>query len=222
MNSVKFELISNARVREFNWGEFRMHLEKMIIGISRSTVTPINGERWEEVLYVILRHMGLNVKWDLGSHKPGADIWIEDFAISAKSGNLKGEKLVISSYRLTRFSELSEMIDFIDSSIGKNYDIHLSCARTDYKNGSRNYKVYLVDAHLFKANDMKWSEIPGARVQGTTGWRGVHSNGIIVEIIKKMSNQLWIYYPLELCNLIIDVPIDEHELGCNGDIFLRQ
>ena len=212
--------ISKDAVYLFDWDTFKKNLDKLITGISKNTITPINGERWEEVIYTILTHMKLEPGWNPGSHKPGADLWFSGFSISAKSGNFQGGHLNISSYRLTRFSTLEKMKVFIDSVGGKNYDIHLCCARTDHSDGSRNYKVYVVDAGLFKAKDLAWSEMKGKRTTRTTGWRGVHENGIVVEIRKKMSNQLWLSYPLELCNLISDVSISKEDLGSEANYFL--
>lgn len=220
MPTLNRDTISKDSVYQFNWHEFKTHLDKLLSGISKNTITPINGDRWEEVIYVVLKHMNLNPKWNLGSHKPGADLWFNDFSISAKSGNFQNGNLIISSYRLTRFEELEQMIEFIDSDDGKNYDVHMCCARTDFDNGSRNYKVYLLDAHLFKATEMEWNEMQGVRAGGTTGWRGIHENGITVEIRKKMSNQLWLYYPLRLCNLITDITIQKAELGSEANSFL--
>ena len=45
---------------------------------------------------------------------------------------------------------------------------------------------------------MNWEEMKGVRSPGSTWWRGIHYNGITVEIRKKMSNQLRPSYPLEL------------------------
>ena len=212
--------ISKDSVYQFNWEAFKLYLNKLLIGISKNTITPISGDRWEEVIYVILKHMNLDPVWNLGSHRPGADLWFNDFSISAKSGNFKNNNLIISSYRLTRYNNLDEMINFIDSKEGKNYDVHMCCARTDFIDGSRNYKVYVLDANLFKAKEMKWEEMKGVRSPGTTGWRGIHDNGITVEIRKKMSNQLWLSYPLELCNQITDITIQKAELGSEANSFL--
>lgn len=213
------KLITSSAVLKFDWATFKNNLNKMLIGISRSTITPVNGDRWEEVIVVILRHMNHKVRWEPGSHQPGADIWIEDFSISAKSGNIKKSILSISSYRLTRFGDLKQMKTFIDSETGKNFDIHLCCARTDIAD-ERIYRVYVIDNHLFSANDMEWSEMYGTRTAGVTGWRGIHQNGIVVEIRKKMSNQLWIKYPLELCNQITEIRIEKSQLGCEAASFI--
>lgn len=217
---INKELFSKPAIRSFDWDLFKVNLDKMLIGISKNTRTPINSDRWEEVIYVVLKYMNFNPRWNLGSHQPGADIWIKEFSISAKSGNLSNGVLSISSYRLTRFENLKQMIAFIDNDSEKNYDIHLCCARIDNEY-QRVYKVFVLENNIFKAKDLTWGEMQGVRTSGITGWRGVHQNGVVVEIRKKMSNQLWINYPLRLCNQITEIKLDARKLGSEADSLIK-
>ncbi len=213
----KLKNIKKWNVLNFGWDTFSKYLKKLILFTSKTTIVPINADRWEELIYVTLKHMGKNPRWNLGSHAPGADIWIDEFAISAKSGNIQKNYLIISSYRLTRFNNLNEMISFIDGSEGKNYDVYLCCARKDLKNGNRIYKVFLIDADTFKASELKWEEMFPKKGGSPSGWRGTNRNGIKVEIRKKMSNQLWISLPINLCDEILHIEIKKNELGSDAE-----
>lgn len=204
--------ILNTNALEFDWERFSEILRQLIISNSYLSRTPINADRWEEIIYKTLKQMNEKYndleepKWILGSHAPGADVWIDKFSISAKSGNIKNNTLVISSYRLTRFRTLDEMIRFIDNA-GKNFDIYLCCARIEKSDGSRIYQIYVIDSSLFSAANLEWSETP-------SGWEGIDNDReITVKIQKKMSNQLWMAIPLSLCNKILEVEINVKDLG---------
>lgn len=199
----------------FDWNDFAAKAEKLIKYVSGSTQSPINADRWEEIIFHTLKVMGQGYqngppKWVSGSHAPGADIWVDQFAISAKAGQITGDYLVISSYRLTRFENLAAMQEFMDGP-GKNFDFYLCCARLDSRS-QRTYKVYVVPADVFIATNLSWAEAVDSRGQ-SSGWSGSDSSGVIVDIRKKMSNQLWLKVPLEYCELATEVNIPTDELG---------
>ncbi len=203
--------ITNKKVISFDWDNFSQYLKKLLEFNSENSVTPINADRWEELINAVLKYMDFKPIWNLGSHAPGADIWTDQFNISAKSGKIIDETLNISSYRLTRFLNLDEMKEFIDGD-GKNFDIYLCCARTDTPQ-SRTYQVFLVHANIIKAKKMRWKDtyFTGGKVH--SGWEGIAHNKVILNIVKNMSNQLWITIPLNLCDKILEVNISNEKLG---------
>jgi hypothetical protein len=202
--------------KPFNWKLFSIKAERLLEFASKATVAPVNAERWEEIVFHVLKSMGQiyhggDPKWEVGSHVPGADIWVDSFAISVKSGGIKNNILTLSSYRLTRFNDLGAMKMFIDE--GKNFDIYLCCARTDNLDGSRDYRIFTIPANIFYAKELTWKE-QSSRINGKiAGWRGVDKKGIIVNIQKSMSNQLWINIPLNLCTQVGEIHIQEKIMG---------
>jgi len=209
--------MARPKTQSFNWKTFSIKAKKLLDFASRSTIAPVNAGRWEEIVFHVLKSMGQKYKggdpkWEVGSHAPGADLWTDLFAISAKAGGIQKNTLSLSSYRLTRFSDLEAMKAFIDGS-GKNFDIYLCCARIDYTDGSRDYKIFVVPADIFTAKKLKWTEQLSLKNNKVSGWRGLSSNNIEVKIQKNMSNQLWINIPLELCSKIGEIHIPKKILG---------
>jgi hypothetical protein len=209
--------ITKSKTDSFDWDTFSSNAEKLLKFASWSTISPVNADRWEEIVFHILKNMGQTYKggdpkWESGSHAPGADLWTDLLAISAKAGSIKNSTLSLSSYRLTRFKDLEEMKTFIDGN-GKNFDIYLCCARIDNTNGSRIYKIFVVPADIFIAKKLKWKEQTSNKNGDITGWYGLSNNGVVVKIQKKMSNQLWIEIPTRLCSQIGEITIAKEFLG---------
>jgi len=204
----------------FEWKEFEKNLKKLITFYSRFSVLPINADQFEELVYTTLKHMGKNPEWKPGSHKPGADITIKAFAISSKSGQVANNMLTISSYRLTRFPTLQEKLNFLKNDT-REHAIYLCCARTDTKD-ERIYRIFVIPATLFHAfTDTEWEEVKTKKGE-VAGWKTCDSQGIKAEINKKMSDQLWIHFPLELCTELFQVNLQKNELGIDADLPLRE
>lgn len=223
---TKLHHTNKKSVLSFDWNKFSEKLKKLFEFDCENTRVAINADRWEEFIYIVLKNMGEKYKggdpkWILGSHQPGTDIWIDKFFISAKSGNIQNNNLIISSYRLTRFNNLEEMKKFIDSSTGKNFDIYLCSARIDQKNGDRVYKIFIVDANIFQAKKLQWEDMFLKNGNGHSGWRGTNNQGIKVEIRKKMSNQLWLSIPLRMYNLLFEVTMLKDKMGSGADKILK-
>ena len=104
------------------------------------------------------------------------------------------------------------MKDFIDGS-GKNFDMYLCCARTEDSNGTRNYKIFSVSASIVEAKKMKWKESFSKKKGSSIGWHGEAQSGVVVDIHKSMSSQLWIKIPLKLCTQIGEVTITKNLQG---------
>ena len=215
---------TKSKNRSFNWKKFSTNINKLFEFFTRYSRLPINADRWEEFIYIVLRDMGEKYKgglprWDIGSHAPGADIWIDRFSISAKSGSIKNDFITLSSNRLTRFELHEEMIQYIDGA-GKNFDFYLCCARSQNKK-KVNYSVFLIKPNVFKASSLKWEETFKKKDGLSSGWRGEGRNGICVEIIRKMSNQLWITIPLKKCTKISEFEISIDKLGATPIPYLK-
>jgi hypothetical protein len=209
--------VAKSKINAFDWITFSAKAKKLLEFASWSTITPVNADRWEEIAFHVLKSMGQKYKgndpkWESGSHAPGADLWTDLLAISAKAGSIKNDTLYLSSYRLTRFGDLAAMKIFIDGD-GKNFDIYLCCARKDSSDGSRTYKIFVVSADIFIAKKLKWKEVISTRSGKSSGWYGLSDNGVAVKIQKSMSNQLWIEIPIRLCSLIGEVTISKKLLG---------
>lgn len=223
---IKLNYITDKNILTFNWEEFSIKLKKLFEFDCANTRVAINADRWEEFIYIVLKNMGekyeeKNPKWILGSHQPGADMWIDKFSISAKSGKIQNGCLEISSYRLTRFKNIEEMKKFIDSPMGKNFDIYLCSARTDQKNGDRIYRIFLIGANIFQAKKLKWKDMHLKNGVDHSGWRGTNNKGIKVEIRRKMSNQLWMTIPLRMCNLLFEITMSKDKMGSGADKVLK-
>ncbi|MFA6503086.1 MAG: hypothetical protein WCT45_02420 [Candidatus Paceibacterota bacterium] len=196
--------------KQFDWKSFSGLIRNSFHFFSKYSRVPINADRWEEFIFTTLRDMGETYqggepKWIRGSHAPGADVWTDTFAISAKSGALKNGSIVLSSCRLTRFVSLKDMIAFLDGPAGKNFDFYLCCARIETKS-ELTYQVYKVPAEVFAASSVSWKETK-------SGWEGDSSNGVSAAIVRKMSNQLWLKVPLALCEKITEFTIPLSDLG---------
>lgn len=202
----------------FDWKTFSHKLTKLIKYASSSTIVPIKDSRWEEVIFHVLKGMGEKYqggdpKWDVGSHAPGADLWVDSLSISAKSGTIKNDILCISSYRLTRFPDLESMISFIDGG-GKNFDVYLCCVLVKNKDESRTYKILVISSEIINAKNLKWEDEVSSKDKIThKGFVGYDDNNVVLKIVKNMSNQLWIYIPISLCTLIAEINIPKNDLG---------
>lgn len=197
-------------IKQFDWKVFSRLIRNSFHFFSKHSRVPINADRWEELIFTTLRDMketyqGGEPKWVRGSHAPGADVWTDKFAISAKSGALKNGFLVLSSCRLTRFKSLEEMIAFLDGPAGKNFNFYLCCARVE-TNHELTYRVYKVPVEVFVASSMDWRKTK-------SGWEGRDTNGVRASIVKKMSNQLWLNIPIGLCEEITEFKISLSDLG---------
>lgn len=213
---MKLKSVTKNEVLNFDWEDFSKRINRLFGFFSKHSRIPINADRWEEFIYMTLRDMGEKYKgglprWDIGSHSPGADIWIDKFAISAKSGTIKNNFLTVSSNRLTRFGDLKEMLKYIDGS-GKNFDFYLCCSRTKTKKELK-YEVFITNSNIFKASLLNWEETFLKGTGKSSGWMGTNKIGLTLHIRKKMSNQLWISIPLSKCKKISEFIIPIEKLG---------
>lgn len=200
--------------QNFDWDKFSKLIKKVIDFKTKTSYTYVNADAWEEVLYFSLKKMGENPDWNMGSHEKGADIKTKKFAISAKSGKIQEDKLILSSYRLTRYTAINQMANFIDDE--QNYDFYLCCARQETETGGRKYVVFKIPADIFEAKKVNWEKL--VKKDGEyVGYYCDTPKGVHAEIRKKMSNQLWLNVPLTLCEKILEIDYSQEEIGSEFD-----
>lgn len=211
-------------IKNINWENFKKYIAELIRFKSKTTFTPINAESWEELIYVALVCMeyGDKVEWKLGSHEKGVDLKVKlngkVISISAKATKVKKtrgkEYISISSYRLTRYRTLDEMLNFLNEE-SRKLDFYLLCIREE-KGKNLIYKVLKVaPKDIFPSPFL----MPQNWEQYTGGWKTKDNLskqwGLSANIVRKMSNQLWITIPLNLINLkqLTSVEVPKEELG---------
>lgn len=211
-------------IKNIDWGKFKKYITELIKFKSKTTFIPINAESWEELIYVALVCMkyGDKVEWKLGSHEKGVDIKVrfngKVISISAKATKVKKirgrEYISVSSYRLTRYRTLDEMLNFLNEESQK-LNFYLLCIREE-KGDNLIYKVLKVaPKDIFPSSlliPQNWEEYTG-------GWKTkdnlFNRYEISAKIVRKMSNQLWITVPLTLTSLewLAFVEVPKEELG---------
>jgi len=206
------------KINKVNWEKFKDLASKLIKFKTEISRVPVRAESWEEVIYAVLLYMEHEAVWEPTSHAKGSDIEVnlngDTLRISAKGGKVTAEdqKLIMSSYRLTRFRDLEEMLDFLDKN-AKEIDLYLICAREERRKDIK-YHVFKIDSHALVPDEMlkssNWEEDGQA-------WNFPENiiKGIGARIVKKMSNQLWYtisltYTPL---NPLVEVCISKKDIG---------
>ncbi|MCD6385020.1 hypothetical protein J7M23_04505 [Candidatus Sumerlaeota bacterium] len=204
-----------SRLNKVNWNRFKELTTKLIEFRAKLSRVPIRAESWEEVIYAVLLYMEYEVSWEPTSHAKGVDLEIKIndgiLKISAKGGKVTtNQRLSLSSYRLTRFRTLPEMLEFLNKN-ATELDVYLICAREE--------KPDIVRYHIFRIlpnelvpeaalNPNNWEE-------NEQGWRLRADVGFEANIIKKMSNQLWYSIPLNFSQLeqLAIVNISKRDIG---------
>jgi len=207
------------KISKINWQRFKELAIKLIKFKTQITSVPVRAESWEEVICAVLLYMEHKVVWEPTSHAKGVDIKVEingeELRISAKGGKVVTDDrnlLTVSSYRLTRYSGLERMLEFLREN-AEEIDIYLICAREE-KGANVKYRVFKITSHELVPDEMldssNWKEDAQAWVltEGT-------KRGLEARIVKKMSNQLWYtiflnYPPLET---LAEVTIPKKEIG---------
>lgn len=185
------------KINKIDWSRFKDLATKLIEFKAKMSMAPIRAESWEEVIYAVLLYMEHKVTWDPTSHAKGIDLEVkingDTLKISAKGGKIiSNEYLTLSSYRLTRFGKLQNMLEFLKKNAAE-IDVYLICAREEKQRGIE-YHIFrilpgsLVPDEMLDTNN--WTE-------NTQGWNLKAEVGFGATIAKKMSNQLWYSIPLK-------------------------
>ncbi|MCM8795638.1 MAG: hypothetical protein NC928_03010 [Candidatus Omnitrophica bacterium] len=186
---------------------------------------PIKAESWEEIIWASLVFMyGQDkIEWDPQSHEKSIDLKVRidgrTFRVSAKAGEIKNDILSISSYRLTTFNKLPDMLHFIKEQ-HKNFDFYLICAR-NVAGRYINYSVFKIEARRMNppwfGKEKNWQKTKG-------GYELKVGFGFNAKIVFKMSNQLWYYLPLKYLTKkerIVKLSIPRKDLGGGLIEFLK-
>ena len=202
-----------------DWTRFKELTAKLIEYQARMTSIPIRAESWEEVIYAVLLYMEHEVSWEPTSHAKGVDLEVgigqgifdqQKVTISAKGGKIENNALSLSSYRLTRYRTLGNMLEFLKHN-AEEIDIYLICAREEQYE-QRTYNIFKVtpsalipDAAL---NPENWEETDQA-------WILTADVGFEARIVKSMSNQLWYSIPIDFPYLerLGTVKVSKSEMG---------
>lgn len=150
--------------------------------------TKVSGELWEQILHKSFVKSNLDSSWKPSSHSIGTDIICENIKISCKSGDLKGKKsskLVVSSYRTTKYDTLEQKLAFLDTS---HEDIIFSLVHHNNK-----YKIFTYVQPL--VSTLNWTEKNGdfSAIDLNTGNQ--------FKLAKKMSSQFWMYLNMNNWNM---------------------
>jgi len=210
-----------------NWTRFSSLLEKLLEFKTSTTKVPIKDISWEELIWATLAFLfnEQNVEWDPQSHSKSVDIVArvdrQDVRISAKAGILERDIINISSYRLTTFSTINDMLNFIAEQHA-NFDYYLICAREEMSDGMR-YSVFKISSSRLAP---PWLVTPANWVETTSGYQLKDGFGFKAKIVLKMSNQLWYTIPKSYFTaeegILSDFFIPYDELGRGMIKFLEE
>lgn len=166
---------------------------------------PIKAEYWESIA-----SQSLNVSdWIVNNHNPNADFETKFQGLlkpSLKSGKMKKNLLKFSSHRMSEFTELSDMIDFLDN---RDYDSYLFLSRKKNKSFTHHYLIGYMSSKKWKYSELTWTPIFGVRERTKgkqQGWKGEGLGGkLTVTISFKMSNQLWVEIDTNLITIVKEI-----------------
>jgi len=188
----------------FNKNLLKLFEEKILQHHKLYPEIPIKAEYWE-----CIAKNCLGVKnWIPNNHNPNEDLVTEHVGLkkpSLKSGIICGSRMVFSSHRMSKFDNITEMLDFLDS---RTYDSYLFLARNEGENFQK-YSICYMPSKLWKFSDLKWEHIIGVRGKNTgkqQGWKSTSNDGkVSLKIQFSMSNQLWIDIDLSLITIIKEI-----------------
>jgi|GEM_PF-2478340 hypothetical protein len=204
-----------------DWRKFGKLVQRVIKFRAGVSKTPIKADSWEELIWAVMVTIyGQDqVKWDPQSHRKGVDLTAkingETIRISAKATEIKRGHLSLSSYRLTRYGQLQEMLDFIREQHTKQIDVYLVCARQEVDKGVR-YVVFKIKPNNLAPEPLlmgsNWTKTKDGFVLRDDIVKKV---GFSCRIVSKMSNQLWYDIPVHALFLqqVVDIVIPEADLG---------
>ena len=205
--------------------KFSNLLQRLIEFKSGITKVPIRAESWEELIWATLVFMfgEEKVNWDPQSHEKSVDIKVKlnsnILKISAKAGEIKKGMIAISSYRLTTFNKLREMLQFIKEQ-HNSFDFYLICVR-EIKRNTITYHVIKTPSDKLAP---RWLVTEDNWISTKHGHTLKDGLGFKANIVFKMSNQLWYSIPIDYfspAEHIVNITIPLKELGKGLIEFLR-
>jgi hypothetical protein len=145
--------------------------------------------------------------WKAHNHNPNGDLKIRINGLiepSLKSGKIENNILKFSSHRMSKFTELDEMLNFLDT---RTYDSYLFLARPE--SGDLNYSVCYMPSKTWKYSELRWNPTfsqKGKKKGKQSGWYGVSNDGKIkCKIVFSMSSQLWVDVDMSLITLVKEI-----------------
>jgi len=203
------------KVNKVDWDRFKGLTKKLIEFKAKLSKVPIRAESWEEIIYAVLLYMEYEVNWEVTSHAKGVDLEAKidgkTLKISAKGGKIIDKHWPsLSSYRLTRFGFLGNMLKFLCEN-AEEIDAYLICAREEDRKAVRYCIFKLAQKSLAPQemlNPINWEE-------DSQAWKLRANVGFEAKIVKKMSNQLWYSIPLDFSGLeeLTTVEVSKSEIG---------
>jgi len=219
---------------QINWEKVLRVLEELIrfyLGMHKS---PLTADNWEELVWAALAFMygEENVDWSPRSHRDVdiiAKINGKSYKIGLKAGIIKKDRigrefLELSSYRLTTHEKLEDkLVDAFNRN--KNNDFYLICGRLE-EISVIEYRVYRIDSQQLFPDIMRnpnlWQLDEKAKK-----WVFTQSQNLgftRVEIIRKMSDQLWYEIPVKHQSLkeLFNIRVNKKDLGKGLMEYLKQ
>ncbi len=200
----------------FNSQKFSNVIGKLVEFKSGTTRVHINSTSWEELIWAALVFLygEEKIDWDFRSHEKSVDIKADIngkvLKISAKAGSIKGDKLTISSYRLTTFNNLTDKLKFIKNQ-HDNLDFYLTCSKRTQK------EKIIYTIIKIKPNKLapEWMMKEGNWTKTKNGYELNPGFDFNAKIVAKMSNQLWYTIPISYVkgDVLTEVEILEKNLG---------
>lgn len=158
---------------------------------------PIKDIAAENILVNYFKANNQQVIWDIGSHKPGSDIFIvgenKGYSIKSAKQPLTGKYLQVSSFRTSSHSTLElkkQAINKFEETIA----FYIVFARTESKANKTltiHYYLYLINPEIFNINSFTFEK-------SNNDYVGINNLGIKIGIVEKMSGQVWYSLPMDL------------------------
>lgn len=166
---------------------------------------PVKAEYWE-----VNASKSLNVEnWVANNHNPNEDFQTKIEGLlkpSLKAGVIKGNTLTFSSHRMSKFTEIEDMLTFLDN---RDYDSYLFLSRKKSNKYKYHYLVGYMPSKKWKYSELSWEPIIGVRGKSTgkqQGWKGLgHDGKVSVKITFSMSNQLWVDVDMSLITIVKEI-----------------
>jgi hypothetical protein len=175
---------------------FLKNLVKTVRGYHLVNQAPIKEAVWEGILASSLSVSCIEHTWNNGGHQSGKDISVIDgvrrVGVSCKSCKDKpaGKQLTLSSYRMTKCRDAEEFIQCIDFERA-NFDFYGVLSRYETEDLLK-YAVHFIPSELVKASKLEWTEKFDKEGKSIVGWESQEADGVQMNIVRSMSNQLWI------------------------------
>jgi hypothetical protein len=159
---------------------------------------PLKAEQFESLFSEVF-----GTDWVPNNHNTNEDMTtvIEGMERpSLKSGPQKDGSVKISSHRTTTHKTLQEKIKFLDS---RTYDSYVCLSRPDKKK-THKYQLLYLPKSVIKFDSLIWIDTYNKKGI-SSGWKGKSSDNLIeVDIVKSMSDQVWIKINMKLLTVLAE------------------